>query len=81
MAHSTQLKDSHLRSLLKGFTWRIIATLTTIVISLMVTGEVGHALTIGGFEFVSKYVIYYLHERAWANIPLGTLRKAIHKAE
>jgi uncharacterized membrane protein len=68
-------KESHLRSILKGFTWRILATTTTITIAYIITGEVGDALTIGGIEFVGKIFIYYLHERAWQLVPPGTIRK------
>jgi uncharacterized membrane protein len=44
-------RESHLRSVLKGFSWRIIATLTTIVIAWWVTGETQTALKVGGIEF------------------------------
>ena len=61
------LKDqtSRTRSLSKALTWRITATFTTAVIIYVVTGEVSLAMFVGGLEFVLKFVIYYLHERAW----------------
>ena len=62
-------KESHLRSLLKATSWRVLATLTTTIIAYFITGEVETALTIGGIEFVLKFVIYYLHERAWQLVP------------
>ena len=58
-------RESHLRSVLKGITWRIVATSTTITIAYIITGEIGDALTIGAIEFIGKIFIYYLHERAW----------------
>ena len=58
-------RESHLRSILKGFSWRIVATVTTVCIAYMITGEVGDALKIGGYEFVIKMFVYYGHERAW----------------
>ena len=61
--------DSHVRSLAKAFSWRIVATLTTAVIAYVVTGSLDTAAIIGGIEFVLKFVIYYLHERAWQIIP------------
>ncbi len=69
--------ESHVRSVLKGFTWRIIATSTTITIAYIITGEIGDALTIGSIEFVGKIFIYYLHERAWQLVPRGTFRKLL----
>ena len=68
-------KDSRLRSLIKGFTWRLLATATTIIIAYIITGKVGDALKIGGIEFFGKLIIYYLHERAWQAVPHGTIRK------
>jgi len=73
-------KESHLRSVLKGFTWRIIATSTTVTIAYFITGEVGDALKIGAIEFVGKIFIYYLHERAWQVMPRGSVRSWFKKS-
>ncbi len=61
--------DSHLRSILKAFSWRIVATLTTATIAFAVTGEIDTALVIGGIEFFLKMFIYYVHERVWQLVP------------
>jgi uncharacterized membrane protein len=61
-------EDSHLRSLLKGFTYRLISSATTIGISLLVVGDMSAALQIGFVEFFAKILIYYIHERIWAKI-------------
>ncbi len=63
-------QESHLRSLIKGISWRIIATSDTIIIVLFITClygncNIGSALKIGVIEFFIKYAIYYLHERIW----------------
>jgi len=55
-------------SIIKAISWRIIGTIDTIVISYIFTGEVKVALSIGGFEVVTKMALYFLHERAWINI-------------
>ena len=68
-------KDSHIRSVLKGITWRILATTTTTIIAYFVTGEIKTALSIGAIEFIGKVFIYYLHERAWLMVPEGGVRK------
>ena len=82
-------RESHARSLIKGISWRIVATCDTIAVVALVTwfnGEISldHAVKIGLYEFVIKYVVYYLHERIWENIRSGdgleksrTLKKAI----
>ena len=67
-------RDTHLRSLLKATSWRVVATLTTTIIAFFITGEVGTAMAIGSIEFVVKFFIYYLHERAWLVIPVGKVK-------
>jgi len=63
-------QESHLRSLIKGISWRVIATTDTILIVLLITclfGEcsIENALKIGASEFLLKLLIYYIHERVW----------------
>ena len=68
---SQAVTESSMRSVLKGFTWRLVATFSTIVIAYLITGETKTALQIGGIEFVAKIAVYYLHERIWLRIPFG----------
>ncbi|MFK7934069.1 MAG: DUF2061 domain-containing protein [Saprospiraceae bacterium] len=68
-------KESHLRSILKGLTWRVIATATIIAIAYFKTGDVTLALEIGAIEFFIKLALYYLHERAWQFAPRGSIRQ------
>ena len=75
MSEPLRAHESRLRSILKAFSWRIVATCTTVAIAYVVTGKVEMALTIGGLEFLLKIAFYYLHERAWQIVPLGTIRK------
>ena len=58
-------KQSHYRHIAKTITWRIVGTIDTILIGWLVSGDVRVGATIGGFEVVTKMVLYYLHERAW----------------
>ena len=64
-------KESHLRSIVKALSWRLLATLTTIFIAGLITGDVEIALAIGGIEFFAKFFIYYAHERVWQLVPNG----------
>ncbi|MBL6691858.1 MAG: DUF2061 domain-containing protein [Pseudomonadales bacterium] len=74
----TEYRESHLRSLLKALSWRIVATTTTGIIAFFITGDVMAAITIGSIEFVAKFFIYYAHERAWQLVPRGTVRQIVH---
>ncbi|MBO3700144.1 DUF2061 domain-containing protein [Roseivirga sp. E12] len=68
--NTTNKSDSNLKSIAKTISWRIVGTIDTILIAYFVTGEVAMALSIGSVEVVSKMILYYLHERAWANVKL-----------
>jgi uncharacterized membrane protein len=67
-------KESRLRSILKTFSWRIIATTTTVSIAYFIFGDISNALKVGGIEFFAKMIIYYFHERAWQLVPYGSIR-------
>jgi uncharacterized membrane protein len=66
------MKEDHLRSVLKGASWRILGTLDTMVLSLIYTGQVGKALKIGAVELFTKIFLFYLHERIWMRMKFGT---------
>ena len=65
------MKESHTRSLAKAVSWRVTASITTTLITYFVTGSLKAAFSIGIFDFLIKFVLYYFHERAWIKIPLG----------
>ena len=53
------------RHLLKTVSWRIIASLITFLVALLITGELHLAMGIGAIEVVLKMAAYYGHERFW----------------
>ena len=63
--------DSKFRSLTKAIVWRIIGTVDTFILSLLITGKAKWAFGIASFEFLTKTVLYYIHEQVWARIEWG----------
>lgn len=59
------------RSIAKAISWRTVGTLDTIVISLILTGELVLACTIGSVEILTKMILYFFHERIWNSIKWG----------
>jgi len=53
------------RHFAKTVTWRFIGTIDTMVLSWFISGDLTVGLKIGGFELISKMVLYYFHERLW----------------
>lgn len=60
--------------ILKTFTWRAVASLTTFTIAWAATGDLDIGLKVGAVDVVAKLILYYLHERAWF---IGVERKTV----
>ena len=65
------MKESKRRSLAKVISWRFTATMTTIIISYIITGNTDFAMKIGVIEVVAKIALQYGHERIWSKIKFG----------
>lgn len=87
-------KVSSKRSAAKAVSWRVIGTFDTLVLSWLVItflgplfgheGNQGAALQaaiyIAVTEFITKMVLYFLHERGWSRIGWGmSVEKSKHK--
>lgn len=57
--------ESHKRTILKTITWRLIATLTTVLTIYFWTADWSIALGSGLLANALKTILYYIHERAW----------------
>jgi len=64
------------RSAVKTGTWRVLASLDTMVLAFIFTGNIATAVSIGGFEVITKMVLYFVHERAWRRIRWGVVPDA-----
>ena len=67
-------RETNIRSVVKGVTWRILATTTTIVIVYTFFGRLDLAIAAGMIETVLKVGLYWIHERAWFKIRWGKKR-------
>ena len=70
-------RDAHHRSLAKAVSWRLTGSVDTFVLSLLITGSIRVAGSISAVEVVTKILLFYFHERAWAMIPWGTKRAIV----
>jgi uncharacterized membrane protein len=67
------MHESHKRSILKGITWRAIASATTMIVVYVVTGDLALVASVGAVDIIAKVFFYYLHERTWGKIQWGIL--------
>ena len=62
---------SRTRSILKAISWRIVGTLDTMALGWIITGNPLIGLKIGALELITKFYLYYLHERIWLKSKYG----------
>lgn len=66
-------RETARRSGIKTATWRVTASLDTMLLALIFTGNICTAVSIGGLEVITKLALYFLHERVWSRISWGTV--------
>jgi len=59
------------RSIVKGFTYRFLATIATGLVAYGFTKDIGSSIQIGSFDFVVKLTLYYVNDRFWNRIKWG----------
>lgn len=67
-------KDTNLRSIVKGISWRVIAAVITMTIVYLFFGRLDLAIATGLIETAFKLFLYWMHERAWIKIRWGRKR-------
>ena len=67
--------DSNKRHFFKTITWRIIGTLSTIILSFWIWGDSTQSFQIGGAETLTKTILYYFHEKLWYRLSFGLNKK------
>lgn len=59
------------RSVVKAISWRLVGTMDTLVVSLIVCGDFRMASKIASIEVLTKMILYFFHERVWNIIKWG----------
>lgn len=67
-------KETNTRSIVKGISWRIVATTTTIIIVYVFFGRLDLAIAAGLIETVLKVALYWGHEKVWQRVHWGKKR-------
>lgn len=64
-------KETNIRTIAKGFSWRFFATATTVVIVYIFFKRLDLAIAAGIIETISKVALYYVHEKLWQRVRWG----------
>ena len=67
--------ETHKRSISKAITFRIIATIITLIVVWAFTRNIAISAGVTITENLIKMIAYYFHERAWTNISWGIAKE------
>ena len=73
------------RSFIKAISWRIIGSIDTFILSLVIINFFSNKYTydlafyIAALELITKTVIYYIHERLWNRIDIGRIKRKVNR--
>ena len=73
------------RSLLKSFSWRILGSIDTFILSLIIINYSSDlysydlAFYIASMEIITKIFLYYFHERIWNLFKVGRLFDRVNR--
>ncbi len=67
-------KETNLRSIVKGISWRFVATGTTVTIVYLFFGQLEMAIAAGLMETVLKVGLFWGHEKVWQRVRFGKKR-------
>ncbi len=66
--------ESHVRSIIKAFSWRLLATVITFAVAWILMRRVTLAAEIGVADTPLKLGAYYSQERLWSRLSFGRQR-------
>ena len=69
------MSDSSVRSLVKTFSYRALGVVTTATVAYAVTGRLAVAVPVGIADSLTKFLVYYAHERAWQLTDFGRVSR------
>ena len=64
------------RTLVKGISWRILGTISTVSLLIIMTGEITLAFQLGAVDVIIKFLLYMAHERLWGRVKWGICDKS-----
>lgn len=71
MQSNLMYRETNIRTIAKGFSWRFFATVTTVLIVYLFFGRLDLAIAAGILETFSKVLLYYGHEKLWQRVRWG----------
>lgn len=74
-----KILESKKRHLAKTISWRVIGSISTMLLAWFISGNPFAGIKIGSAEVVTKMLLYYFHERAWYKVSFGIDKRRSEK--
>ena len=68
---NSNVNDSSKRHIYKTFSWRLVGTMDTLLLSWLITGDFFTGFKISALEVITKMILYFLHEKVWYKFNFG----------
>ncbi len=65
------MRESKKRSVIKGISYRLMATAATMSVTYLFTSSLESSLKIGLADFLVKLSLYFINERIWSSVSWG----------
>ncbi len=63
--------EKFFRSIIKAITWRIIGTLSLLLVTYLFTKKIDITIIIGISDIIANLILYIIHERVWERVSWG----------
>ena len=71
----TSIINSKIRHFIKPFTWRVLASIDTLLISSILFNDIKLGFQLSVYEVFTKIILYYLHDKLWYQSKFGLINE------
>ena len=72
---NSSVKNSKTRHFIKPFTWRLVASLDTLLISSVLFNDIKLGFQLSLYEVFNKIILYYIHDKLWYQSKFGLINE------
>lgn len=71
----SSINNSKIRHFIKPFTWRVLASIDTLLISSILFNDIKLGFQLSVYEVFTKIILYYLHDKLWYQSKFGLINE------
>ncbi len=71
----SSINSSKIRHFIKPFTWRLLASVDTLLISSILFNDIKLGFELSIYEVFTKIILYFLHDKLWYQSKFGLINE------